>query len=104
MPLYELFCMARPALTRLERSSIMRSAASTVLEKGGVLTDIKSYGDCELAYEIRRPGLRMSEVLALCKMSTGVAAHNGVATHANPCPPSNTLNCNRRSWAPAEHS
>ena len=62
MPLYELFCMVRPALSRADHSTIMRTAAAAVLDKGGVLTDIKSFGETPLAYEIRRPGLRMNEV------------------------------------------
>jgi small subunit ribosomal protein S6 len=62
MPLYELFCMARPALQRDVAGQLMRKAATAVLSRGGILTDIRSYGDRELAYEIRRPGLRMSEV------------------------------------------
>lgn len=62
MPLYELFCMAKPALARTQASQLLRSAASAVLSKGGVLTDIKSYGERELAYEIRRPGMKLNEV------------------------------------------
>ncbi|BDA51076.1 probable 30S ribosomal protein S6 [Coccomyxa sp. Obi] len=61
MPLYELFCMAKPALARTQASQLLRSAASAVLSKGGVLTDIKSYGERELAYEIRRPGMKLNE-------------------------------------------
>lgn len=62
MPLYELFCMSRPALLRSDASQLLRSAASAVLSRGGLLTDIKSFGDRELAYEIRRPGMKLNEV------------------------------------------
>lgn len=54
--------MAKPALARAQASQLLRSAASAVLNKGGVLTDIKSYGERELAYEIRRPGMKLNEV------------------------------------------
>ena len=71
MPLYELFCVARPALSRSECITLIQNAATAVLQRGGILTDIKSFGERELAYEIRRPGLRMKEVIvsALLSMS-----------------------------------
>ena len=62
MPLYELFCMARPALARHDAAQLMRNVAGAVLRKDGILTDIKSYGDHPLAYTICRPGQRYEEV------------------------------------------
>lgn len=62
MPLYELFCMARPALARPDAAQLMRNVAAAVLNKDGILTDIKSFGDHPLAYTIRRPGQRYEEV------------------------------------------
>ncbi len=62
MPLYELFCMARPALARPDAAQVMRNVAAAVLNKDGILTDIKSYGDHPLAYTIRRPNQRYNEV------------------------------------------
>ena len=62
MPLYELFCMARPALARPDAVQLMRSVAAAVLNKDGILTDIKSFGDHPLAHTIRRPGQRYEEV------------------------------------------
>ena len=41
---------------------LMRNVAAAVLNKDGILTDIKSYGDHPLAYTICRPGHRYDEV------------------------------------------
>ena len=65
MPLYELFCMARPALARPDAAQLIRNIAGAVLNKDGVLTDIKSFGDRQLAYTIKRPGQRYEEVIPL---------------------------------------
>ena len=65
MPLYELFCMARPALARPDAAQLIRNIAGAVLSRDGVLTDIKSFGDRQLAYTIKRPGQRYEEVTSL---------------------------------------
>ena len=65
MPLYELFCMARPALARPDAAQLIRNIAGAVLNRDGVLTDIKSFGDRQLAYTIKRPGQRYEEVIHL---------------------------------------
>ena len=83
MPLYELFCMARPALARPDAAQIIRNVAAAVLSKDGILTDIKSYGDHPLAYTIRRPGQRYDEVQIVSRM----------------CP--QALKCNIQSWGSA---
>ena len=41
---------------------IIKLAGRTVLDKGGVITDVKSFGEQKLAYEIRRPGEKYEEV------------------------------------------
>lgn len=69
MPLYELFCMAKPALQRVAAGQLMRTAATAVLNKGGILTNLKSYGDRELAYQIRRPGMKFNKVGSHLKSS-----------------------------------
>jgi small subunit ribosomal protein S6 len=58
MPLYELFCLARPRLGKAALAEIIRGAGNAVLARGGVVTDVKSFGEQPLAYEIRRPGAR----------------------------------------------
>jgi small subunit ribosomal protein S6 len=66
MPLYELFCLAKPRLGKAVLSDIIKLAGRTVLDKGGVITDVKSFGEQKLAYEIRRPGEKYEEVSARC--------------------------------------
>ncbi|KAK9804428.1 hypothetical protein WJX72_012124 [[Myrmecia] bisecta] len=61
MPLYELFCLARPALPRAALAEVIEAAGRAVFAKGGVVTDIKSYGDRKLAYEIRKPGAKYEQ-------------------------------------------
>lgn len=55
MPLYELLCLAKPALARSDLSGLMRRLGESVFKSGGVITDIKSFGQQRLAYDIRRP-------------------------------------------------
>lgn len=53
MPLYELLCMARPLAARKELAEVANRAGRTVLESGGIVADVKSYGEHTLAYTIR---------------------------------------------------
>lgn len=62
MPWYELFCAARPQLARAQQAELFRAAAGTVLRGGGVVADLKSFGDQRLAYHIREAGNKWSEV------------------------------------------
>ncbi|KAL6771723.1 MRPS6 [Auxenochlorella protothecoides x Auxenochlorella symbiontica] len=61
MPLYELFCLAKPGLGKPHLASMISSIGKKVLASGGVLTDVKSHGEQALAYDIRRPGERYSQ-------------------------------------------
>lgn len=62
MPLYELFCLARPQLPRAKLAGIIRTAGTTVLDNGGVLRSITSFGDEILAYDIRKSGQKFDQV------------------------------------------
>lgn len=62
MVLYELFCLARPGLRRQQHYNIIKASASAVLNRGGVLTDVKSFDERALAYPIFRSGTRIEEV------------------------------------------
>jgi small subunit ribosomal protein S6 len=62
MPLYELFALARPQLSKAQLGGIIKQVSTIVLDSGGVLTDLKSFGERRLAYEIRKPGAKFSEV------------------------------------------
>lgn len=61
MPLYELFCLAKPRIANADLASLMKQAGRIVLNSGGVLTDVKSFGSQKLAYVIKRPGERHAE-------------------------------------------
>eukprot|EP00891_Asterochloris_glomerata_P005097 jgi/Astpho2/5097/Aster-06317 len=61
MPLYELFCLARPQLPRAKLAGIIRTAGTTVLDNGGVLRSITSFGDEILAYDIRKSGQKFDQ-------------------------------------------
>lgn len=62
MPLYDLVCLAKPALERTVLSGMMQRVGTVVMDRGGVLTDIKSYGDQLLAYDIKKPFERYDKV------------------------------------------
>ncbi len=62
MPLYELMCLAKPALPRQELARIMQRVGELVMNRGGVLTNVTSYGEQHLAYDIRRPFERYAKV------------------------------------------
>ncbi|MEW5317642.1 MAG: hypothetical protein WDW38_008924 [Sanguina aurantia] len=55
MPLYELLCLSKPLMARPELAALMRQCGELLCNAGGVITGIKSYGNQELAYNIRRP-------------------------------------------------
>ncbi|WIA29583.1 hypothetical protein OEZ86_012075 [Tetradesmus obliquus] len=53
MPLYELLCLARPLLPRDELGRMIQKVGSMVYSKGGVITNVHSYGEQNLAYKIK---------------------------------------------------
>ncbi|GAB4818326.1 hypothetical protein N2152v2_005372 [Parachlorella kessleri] len=59
--LYELFALAKPRLAKAQLGEIMKAASRAVLDHGGVITDLKSFGDQPLAYDIRKPGAKYGE-------------------------------------------
>ncbi|GIL46156.1 hypothetical protein Vafri_3202 [Volvox africanus] len=54
MPLYELLCLARPG-PRAELVALMKNMGDAVYKNGGFVTQLKSYGEQHLAYDIRQP-------------------------------------------------
>uniref|UniRef100_A0A7S0YER5 Mitochondrial ribosomal protein S6 n=1 Tax=Polytomella parva TaxID=51329 RepID=A0A7S0YER5_9CHLO len=54
MPLYELLCLVKP-LAKPEVATLMKGVGQRVLSKGGFITEVQSYGEQQLAYDIRRP-------------------------------------------------
>lgn len=65
MPLYDVLAIVKGAMPQQQVSMILKRAANAVLDNGGVLTDIKSYGVNELAYGIRKYGELHHEVWAM---------------------------------------
>jgi len=61
MPFYEVFALAKPKLATAQAAEVLRGAATVLLKGGAILTDIKSYGEREIAYKIRRPGAAFDE-------------------------------------------
>jgi small subunit ribosomal protein S6 len=88
MPLYELFAVAKPALGKAAIGSMMKAVASKVMEQGGVVTDLRSYGERKLAYDIRQPNVRFAKVRgrrAVVLAAAGPACMlDGGATHHQP--------------------
>ena len=62
MVLYELMVMVKSATPRAQLADILRRAGTRVLDSGGVITDITSFGTRPLAYEFKSPGERHFEV------------------------------------------
>jgi ribosomal protein S6 len=62
MPVYELFCLARPQITKESLAAVIRTASNAVFSNSGVMTDIQSYGNRDLAYPIRKAGSKYTEV------------------------------------------
>lgn len=62
MPLYELLCLARPRIVRDDMARMIQRVGNAVFDKGGVITDLKSYGDQGLAYPIRKTHGKYEEV------------------------------------------
>ncbi|GFR40028.1 hypothetical protein Agub_g564 [Astrephomene gubernaculifera] len=54
MPLYELLCLAKPA-ARADMVALMKTLGDVVYRNGGFVTQLKSFGEQHLAYDIHRP-------------------------------------------------
>lgn len=65
MPVYELFCLARPKLARKQLASLIKTACTSVFTNNGVLTEVLSYDLRDLAYPIRKAGSKYEEVRAV---------------------------------------
>mmetsp|Transcript_6986 Transcript_6986/g.21400 ORF Transcript_6986/g.21400 Transcript_6986/m.21400 type:complete len:128 (-) Transcript_6986:1504-1887(-) len=55
MPLYEIVCLAKPALARPHLARMMQRVGDLVMSDGGIVADVVSYGEQHLAYDIRKP-------------------------------------------------
>jgi small subunit ribosomal protein S6 len=62
MPLYEFLCLAKPALARPHLARMMQRVGELVMADGGIVTDVTSYGEQHLAYDIRKPFQKYEKV------------------------------------------
>lgn len=82
MPLYEILCMARPLSARKELVEIVSRAGNAVLSSGGIVIDVKSYGQQTLAYTIKtRSGEKMRQVRG---SSAKIPDHEGPSNRPDP--------------------
>ena len=80
MPLYDLVVLVKAAVPRPQLADIMRRAGLQILDKGGVMTDIKSFGTRTLAYEFRKPGekhyeVRYTRCVSMCTNAAALDPH-----------------------------
>ena len=57
MPLYDLLAIVAAATPTRSVAEVLRRAAGAVVDAGGVVTDVKSFGTRQLAYTIRKAGV-----------------------------------------------
>jgi len=62
MVLYDVLVMVKSSVPRNQLADILRRTGTRVLDAGGVITDITSYGTRTLAYEFTSPGEKHFEV------------------------------------------
>ena len=62
MPLYEVFCLARPSLAKPELSELIKRSCTAVLDGKGVITRIDSNGVIPLCHTIKKTHGHYSEV------------------------------------------
>ena len=68
MPLYALFCLLRPTLTKPQKAAAIKHSAMTVLNNDGIVTDIVSHGTYRLAKAIKSGNERFTDVSVLRKL------------------------------------
>jgi len=56
MVLYDLLMIVKSTVPKPQLAEILKKCSTTVLDSGGVLTDITSFGTRALAYEFKIPG------------------------------------------------
>ncbi|CAK9209090.1 unnamed protein product [Sphagnum troendelagicum] len=61
MPLYDFVVMVKPAVDRRNLVEFMTRVGQRVYARSGVVTNIKSFGRVNLAYDIKKRDGRFSE-------------------------------------------
>lgn len=73
MPLYEVFCLTRPTLTKPELLELIKRSCLTVYQGQGVVTKVVSNGNITLAHKIKKTHGHYEEVF---HSFTQMACHN----------------------------
>jgi hypothetical protein len=94
MPLYELLCLARPLLARDQLQRMIEKVGGMVYTKGGVVTNVVSYGKQPLAYKITGVQGKFDEVssdhLSCCVLHCGCSCSKH-SPNASICLPSRSV-------------
>lgn len=75
MPLYELLCLARPLLPKEDLARMIQKVGSMVYAKGGVITNVQSFGEQNLAYKIKGVQGKYDKVSWICRGWLPFLAH-----------------------------
>lgn len=62
MPVYELFCLARPTLLKTQLAELIKRTATMVMDRNGVVTDLQYFGTNTLAKAVRSANERFTDV------------------------------------------
>lgn len=73
MPLYELLALGVPRLPKEEVARMIQRLGRAVYDRGGVITDVKSYGEQPLAYKIRGTSGKYDQVRSIAMGNGGAA-------------------------------
>eukprot|EP00958_Prasinococcus_capsulatus_P020711 scaffold2740_cov418-Prasinococcus_capsulatus_cf.AAC.7 len=72
MPFYEALLMLRASLPKTEMQKLVQKVGTTVINNGGAVGDLTSYGVRPLAYTVRKSGDRHSQAdMASMTLLTG---------------------------------
>ena len=68
MPLYSMFCLIRPTLSKPQVADTIKRSAMTVLNNDGIVTDIISHGSVSLAKAVKSGNQRFTDVSVIEKL------------------------------------
>ena len=72
MPFYEFLCLAKPSLAKPHLARMMARVGDIILGDGGIVTNVVSYGEQSLAYDIRKPFQRHDKVMIMTSPSSDI--------------------------------
>lgn len=87
MPLYELLALGVPRLPKSEVARIIQRLGRAVYDRGGVVTNVKSYGEQPLAYKIRGTSGKYDQVSRLLGGRRSLLLSPAARALSRPSPP-----------------